>query len=172
MPEIAPTGELVARALRDAGTGPIFTLNGGHIWGLYLGARELDLPMVDVRHEQTAGFAAEGWARVTRACGVAAVTAGPGVTNAVSAMATARQNDSPVLFLGGRAPVSRWGMGSLQEIDHLPLVASLAKLAATVDAADRAHAMTAEAIAVARSRRTGPTFLDTPIDVFFQAADR
>src|SRR5207245_11039550 len=85
MGEYAPTGELVARALRDAEAGPIFTLNGGHIWGLYLGARELDLPMVDVRHEQTAGFAAEGWAKITRACGVAAVTAGPGGTHAGSA---------------------------------------------------------------------------------------
>ena len=107
MAELAATGELMARALQDAGLGPIFTLNGGHIWGLYLGARELGLPMVDVRHEQTAGFAAEGWAKVTRRCGVAAVTAGPGVTNAMSAMAAARQNDSPVLFVGGRSPVAR-----------------------------------------------------------------
>src|SRR5437867_3519476 len=171
MADLAPTGELVARALRDAGLGPIFTLNGGHIWGLYLGARELDLPMVDVRHEQTAGFAAEGWARVTRRCGVAAVTAGPGVTNAVSAIAAARQNDSPVLFLGGRSPVARWGMGSLQEMDHLPVVGSLTKSAATVPDADHAYPMTAEAIHAALSHRTGPVFLDVPADVFMAVGD-
>src|SRR5215475_14601943 len=132
MPDPVSTGELMARALAQAEAEPIFTLNGGHIWGLYLGAERRGLRMYDVRHEQTAGFAAEGWAKVTRRCGVAAVTAGPGVTNAMSAIAAARQNDSPVLFLGGRAPMSRWGMGSLQEIDHLPLVSSLTKSAETI----------------------------------------
>jgi acetolactate synthase I/II/III large subunit len=166
-----PAGELMARALREAGTGPIFTLNGGHIWGLYLGAEREGLRLLDVRHEQTAGFAAEGWARVTRGCGVAAVTAGPGVTNAMSALAAARQNDSPVLFLAGRAPVSRWGMGSLQEMDHLPLVTSLTKSATTVQAAGDIHAATAAAISAARAGRTGPAFVDVPIDVFFQSAD-
>src|SRR5215470_5374594 len=159
MAEPVPTGELMALALERARAEPLFTLNGGHIWGLYLGAQRRGLRMVDTRHEQTAGFAAEGWARVTRGCGVAAITAGPGVTNAMSAIAAARQNDSPVLFLGGRAPVSRWGMGSLQELNHLPLVASLTKSAATV-----------RAIATARSGRTGPAFLDVPVDVFFGSA--
>jgi acetolactate synthase I/II/III large subunit len=164
------TGDLVATALEQAGGEPIFTLNGGHIWGVYLGAERRGIRMLDVRHEQTAGFAAEGWAKVTRRCGIAAVTAGPGVTNAMSAIAAARQNDSPVLFLGGRAPVSRWGMGSLQELDHVALVASLTKLAATVESAETAQAMTAEAISIALSNRTGPTFLDVPIDVFFRTA--
>jgi len=134
----SPPGDLIARALVDADAGPIFTLNGGHIWGLYLGAENLGLPMFDVRHEQTAGFAAEGWAKVTRRCGVAAVTAGPGVTNTMSAIAAAWQNDSPVLFLGGRAPMSRWGMGSRQEIDHLPMVAPVTKSAHTVESVDSA----------------------------------
>src|SRR5258708_23046772 len=125
MPDSVPTGELMAMALEQARAEPVFTLNGGHIWGLYLGAEQRGLRLVDVRHEQTAGFAAEGWAKVTRRCGVAALTAGPGVTNALSAIAASRQNDSPVLFLGGRSPVARWGMGSLQELDHLPLVASI-----------------------------------------------
>jgi acetolactate synthase-1/2/3 large subunit len=170
MAEPVPTGELMALALERARAEPLFTLNGGHIWGLYVGAQARGLRMVDTRHEQTAGFAAEGWAKVTRRCGVAAVTAGPGVTNAMSALAAARQNDSPVLFLGGRAPVSRWGMGSLQELDHLPLVTSLTKSAATIDTPEAAHEATARAIATACSGRTGPTFLDVPIDVFFQSA--
>jgi acetolactate synthase I/II/III large subunit len=172
MAELAATGELMARALQDAGLGPIFTLNGAHIWGLYLGARELGLPMVDVRHEQTAGFAAEGWAKVTRRCGVAAVTAGPGVTNAMSAMAAARQNDSPVLFVGGRSPVARWGMGSLQEMDHLPLVGPLTKSAATILEAGDAYQATAEAVSTALSLRTGPTYVDAPVDVFMGVGER
>jgi acetolactate synthase-1/2/3 large subunit len=166
MAELAATGELMTRAMKDAGLGPVFTLNGGHIWGLYLGARELGLPMVDVRHEQTAGFAAEGWAKVTRRCGVAAVTAGPGVTNAISAIAAARQNDSPVLFIGGRSPVARWGMGSLQEMDHLPLVRPLTKSATTILDAGDAYRVTAEAVDTALSLRTGPTYVDAPVDVF------
>src|SRR5499427_10799814 len=170
MTDATPTGDLIARALVDAGGEPICTLNGGHIWGLYLGAEKLGLRMYDVRHEQTAGFAAEGWAKVTRRCGVAAITAGPGVTNAMSAVAAARQNDSPVLFIGGRAPVARWGMGSLQELNHLPLVASLTKSAATVETPAAAFEATARAIATARSRRTGPAFLDVPVDVFFGSA--
>src|SRR5438067_7343869 len=171
MIELAPAGELMAGALRDARLGPIFTLNGGHIWGLYLGARELGLAMVDVRHEQSAGFAAEGWAKVTRRCGVAAVTAGPGVTNAVSSMAAAQLNDSPVLFLAGRSPVARWGMGSLQEMDHLPVVGSLTRSAATVLDAGDAYRMTAEAIHTALTHRTGPTYLDVPADIFMSAGE-
>jgi acetolactate synthase I/II/III large subunit len=164
--ETGPTGELLARALRAAGGAPIFTLNGGHIWGLYMGALQQDLKLVDVRHEQTAAFAAEGWARVTRECGVAAVTAGPGVTNVVSALAQARQNDSPVLVLGGRAPRSRWGMGSLQEIDHLPIVRSLVKSAETLLDSERAYPLMAAALRTASSGRTGPVFLDVPLDLF------
>ncbi|HEY4025778.1 MAG TPA: acetolactate synthase [Candidatus Dormibacteraeota bacterium] len=170
MPDALPTGELMAMALARAGRPPIFTLNGAHIWGIYLGAERCDIPLIDVRHEQTAGFAAEGWARITRRCGVAAVTAGPGVTNAMSALTAARQNDSPVLLIGGRAPVARWGMGSLQEVDHLPLVASVTKSAATVGSPEVANTMTARALATAMSGRTGPTFLDVPVDVFFGSA--
>lgn len=172
MPDALPTGDLIARAIKEAGAGPIFTLNGGHIWGVYLGAVNLGLPMFDVRHEQTAGFAAEGWAKVTRRCGVAAVTAGPGVTNVVSAIASARLNDSPVLFLGGRAPIARWGMGSLQEMDHVPLVSAITKSAQTIEVVEKTQAMTASAIHTALTGRTGPTFLDVPTDVFFQASDR
>ena len=86
---------------------------------------------MDVRHESTAAFAAEGWAKVTREPGVAAVSAGPGVTNGMGALASAQQNHTPMLVLGGRAPQARWGQGSLQEIDHVPFVRPLVKMAAT-----------------------------------------
>ena len=114
MTDSGNTGELIALALKRAGTSHLFTLNGGHIWPILTGATEHGIRIVDVRHEQSAGFAAEGWAKVTRECGVAAVTAGPGVTNAVTALAQAQSGDSPMLVLGGRAPVARWGIGSLQ----------------------------------------------------------
>lgn len=149
----------------------MFTLNGAHIWGLYMGAQQHGLPLIDVRHEQTAGFAAEGWAKVTRRCGVAAVTAGPGVTNVVSAVAAARQNDSPVLFLAGRAQTGRWGQGALQEMDHLPLLGPLTKSAATLLDAGEAYRLTSEAVRLALSGRTGPTYLDVPVDLFLQAPE-
>src|SRR5215467_136203 len=171
MPDSVPTGDLVALALEQARAEPVFTLNGGHLWGIYLGAQRRGLRMIDTRHEQTAGFAAEGWARVTRRCGVAAITAGPGVTNAVSAIAAARQNDSPMLFMGGRAPLARWGMGSLQELDHLPLVSSITKSAKTIGSPEVAYQMTADAVRNALEARTGPTFLDVPLDVFFNSTE-
>src|SRR3984893_2171231 len=87
--------------------------------------------LVDVRHEQSATFAAEGFAKVTRRLGCAALTAGPGVTNGVSALTAARMNGSPLVVLAGRAPQARWGAGSLQELDHIPIVSSITKLART-----------------------------------------
>jgi thiamine pyrophosphate-dependent acetolactate synthase large subunit-like protein len=164
-------GELVALALKRAGVSHIFTLNGGHIWPLLMGATEHGIRLIDVRHEQSAAFAAEGWAKVTRQCGVAAVTAGPGVTNSTSALAQALGSDSPLFVIGGRAPISRWGMGSLQEMDHVEVVRSLTKKAVTVTAAEDAYATAAECVRTALSRRTGPVFMDVPIDVFFSAAD-
>src|SRR5277367_6061954 len=106
-------GLLVARRLKAHGVSKLFTLSGGHIFSIYDGCRAEGIDIVDVRHEQAAAFAAEGWAKVTRTPGVCALTAGPGVTNGMSAIASARQNDSPMLVLGGRAPVYRWGQGSL-----------------------------------------------------------
>jgi len=165
------TGELVALALKRAGVRHLFTLNGGHIWPILTGATEHDIRIVDVRHEQSAAFAAEGWAKVTRECGVAAVTAGPGVTNAITALAQAQSADSPMLVIGGRAPVARWGMGSLQEMDHVAVVRGLTKKAVTLDSAEDAFACVSELMRTALSRRTGPVFMDVPIDVFFSAAD-
>ena len=171
MTDSGNTGELIALALKRAGTSHLFTLNGGHIWPILTGATEHGIRIVDVRHEQSAGFAAEGWAKVTRECGVAAVTAGPGVTNAVTALAQAQSGDSPMLVLGGRAPVARWGMGSLQEMDHVAVVKTLTKQAVTLASPEEAFACVLQLTRTALSRRTGPVFMDIPIDVFFGAAD-
>ena len=167
----ANAGELIALALKRAGVSHLFTLNGGHIWPILTGATEHGLRVIDVRHEQSAGFAAEGWAKVTRQCGVAAVTAGPGVTNSASALAQAQSGDSPMFVIGGRAPVARWGMGSLQEMDHVEVVRSLTKRALTLQSAEEAFGLAADCMRTALSGRTGPVFMDIPLDIFFGAAD-
>jgi acetolactate synthase-1/2/3 large subunit len=171
MADSANTGELVALALARAGVTHLFTLNGGHIWPILTGATEHGIRIIDVRHEQSAAFAAEGWAKVTRQCGVAAVTAGPGVTNSASALAQAQSGDSPIFVIGGRAPAARWGMGSLQEMDHIEVVRSLTKKAETLASPEEAYGLAAECIRTALSRRTGPVFMDVPLDTFFGAAD-
>src|SRR6266542_2981615 len=125
-------GRLVAKRLKAHGVTKLFTLSGGHLFSIYDGCREEGIDIVDVRHEQSAAFAAEGWAKATREPGVCALTAGPGVTNGMSAIASAQANGVPLVALGGRAPEMRWGMGSLQEIDHLPFVHPLVKSAQTV----------------------------------------
>jgi acetolactate synthase-1/2/3 large subunit len=163
-------GRIVAKALKSRGVSHLFTLSGGHLFSIYDGCREEGIEIVDVRHEQTAAFAAEGFAKATRRIGVAALTAGPGVTNGVSAIAGAQANCSPVCVLGGRAPELRWGSGSLQEIDHLPFVAPLVKSAETVREPGAIGASTAAALDLALTAPFGPTFVDYPLDVVFSEA--
>src|SRR5215210_6480243 len=164
-------GRLVAKRLRAHGVTKLFTLSGGHLFSIYDGCREEGIDIVDVRHEQSAAFAAEGWAKATRQPGVAALTAGPGVTNGMSAMGSALQNSSPMLVLGGRAPAARWGQGSLQEIDHVPFVAPLTKLARTAESTAAIPGLVDEALAVAAAPPTGPAFVDFPMDQVFMSAE-
>src|SRR5215203_3962747 len=163
-------GRLVARRLAAHGVTKLFTLSGGHLFSVYDGCREEGIDIVDVRHESCAAFAAEGWAKVTRTPGVCALTAGPGVTNGMSALGSALQNHSPMLVLGGRAPAMRWGQGSLQEIDHVPFVRPLVKLAATAATTAEIPGLVDEALDVAQRGHPGPTFLDFPLDQVFMEA--
>ncbi len=166
-------GRLIARRLKAHGVSRLFTLSGGHLFSIYDGCREEGIEIVDVRHESTAAFAAEGWAKVTREPGVCALTAGPGVTNGVSAMASAQANHSPVVILGGRAPALRWGQGSLQEIDHVPFVRPLCKLAATPESTAEIPGLVDDAFAAAVAPHGGPAFVDFPLDyVFMEAAEQ
>ncbi len=165
-----PVGQLIARRLRASGVDLVFTLSGGHLFPIYDGCRREGLRLIDTRHEQTAAFAAEGWSKVTRVPGVAALTAGPGVTNGMSAMAAAQQNQSPMVVLGGRAPALRWGMGSLQEIDHIPFVAPLTRFAATATAPESVPALIDEALSAAVGAPSGASFVDFPMDVVFGTA--
>ncbi|HVW18595.1 MAG TPA: thiamine pyrophosphate-binding protein, partial [Solirubrobacteraceae bacterium] len=165
-------GRLVARRLRAHGVTRLFTLSGGHLFSIYDGCRAEGIEIVDVRHEACAAFAAEGWAKVTREPGVAALTAGPGVTNGMSALGSAQANGSPLVVLGGRAPAWRWGQGSLQEVDHVPFVRPLTKLAATAESAAEIPGLVDEAFRVALRPHTGPAFVDFPLDhVFSEAAE-
>ena len=163
-------GDLALAALAPFGVDVMFTLNGGHVWPLYDSARRRDVRIVDTRHEQTATWAAEAWAKLTRTPGLAVLTAGPGITNGVSAITSAWFNASPLVVLGGRAPQGRWGSGSLQELDHVPIVATVTKSALTVtDPAEMAR-LVHQAAAAAISPHRGPVFLDIPMDVLFAPA--
>ena len=169
-------GHLIARRLRASGIDTVFTLSGGHLFSIYDGCRAEGVRLIDTRHEQTAAFAAEGWSKVTRVPGVAALTAGPGVTNGMSAMAAAQQNQSPLLVLGGRAPALRWGQGSLQEIDHVPFVAPLTRFAATAQSADAVGGLIDDAlratVGAGGTAGSGVAFVDFPMDhVFGEAHD-
>jgi acetolactate synthase-1/2/3 large subunit len=159
-------GRLAVEVLGAHGIDTMFTLSGGHLFVLYDGAVQTGLRLVDVRHEQSATFAAEGFAKVTRRLGCAALTAGPGVTNGVSALTAARMNGSPIVVLAGRAPQARWGSGSLQELDHLPIVQSVTKSAATATSAASIVAEVDAACRAARTPHRGPTFVDIPLDAF------
>ncbi|MDH4159197.1 MAG: acetolactate synthase [Actinomycetota bacterium] len=160
-------------AARQHGVDTVFTLSGAHVFPVYDGAvtAEPPLRLLDVRHEQTAVFAAEGLAKLTRTPGLAVVTAGPGVTNTVSAVTTAWFNGSPVVVLGGRAPAYRWGQGALQELDHPPLLASVTKHAATVRSPGDVAGAVDDAFCTAGRSHRGPVFLDVPMDHLFTPAD-
>ncbi|MFP5298763.1 MAG: thiamine pyrophosphate-binding protein, partial [Actinomycetota bacterium] len=170
MSEQGHGGQAVSGALKALGVSKVFTLSGGHIFPIFDGCVKDGIDLVDVRHEQNAVFAAEAWARLKRELGVAAVTAGPGVTNAMSPMAQAAFNNAPVLVLGGRAPMFRWGQGSLQEMDHVPFVDPIAP-AKTVTATEEVAGDVIAAALAALTPPTGPRFLDFPLDVLFNQAD-
>src|SRR5712671_826247 len=159
-------------AARQHGAETMFTLSGGHVFPLYDGAVKADPPMriIDVRHEQTAVFAAEATARLTRMPGLAVLTAGPGVTNGVSAITTAHFNGSPVVVLGGRAPDARWGSGSLQEFDHPELLRPITKRAWTEHEAAKVGAGVDEAFRLAAAPHRGPVFVDASLEALYGQA--
>src|SRR5436305_5768415 len=164
-------GHLALEPLVGAGANEIFTLSGGHIFPIYDACVAQDIRILDVRHEQTATFAAEGTAKLTRRPGVAVLTAGPGITNGVSAITTAHFNGSPLVVVGGRAPQARWGSGSLQELDHVPIVASITKSAVTATSTGDIPKVIHEAVTTAMTPHRGPVFVDVPMDVFFASAE-
>ncbi|WP_238008190.1 acetolactate synthase [Dactylosporangium sp. AC04546] len=164
-------GDLALAALRSFGVTEMFTLSGGHVFPLYDAAKKAGVRIVDVRHEQSAVFAAEAVAKLQRRPGLAVLTAGPGVTNGVSGLTSAMFNGAPVVVLGGRAPQFRWGSGSLQEMDHLPIVRPVTKHAETIFATGEVYARLQAAALAALTPHRGPVFVDLPLEVVFSTAD-
>jgi acetolactate synthase-1/2/3 large subunit len=171
------SGELAVHVARAHGVETMFTLSGAHVFPMYDGAVKTQaegqgppMRLLDVRHEQTAAFAAEATGKLTRVPGLAVLTAGPGVTNGISAIAQAQFAGSPMVVVGGRAPQNRWGTGSLQELDQPPIIAPVAKAAKTLMTAGDVAGGMDEAFTLARSSHRGPVFVDVPMDEFFSSA--
>ncbi|MBK8025862.1 MAG: acetolactate synthase [Chloroflexi bacterium] len=164
-------GELVARSLKAQGVNTVYTLCGGHIAPIYDGCLNNDIALIDFRHEQAAAHAADAHARLTHNIGVALVTAGPGVTDAVTGVANAYQARSPMILLGGAAPLKTKGMGALQEMPQTDMFRTFTKASITVERTEDIPARFREAYELALSGRPGPVFIELPFDVLFNAVD-
>jgi acetolactate synthase-1/2/3 large subunit len=164
-------GRLVAQALKRHGTTHLFTLCGGHIQAIYDGCLDEEIRVVDVRHEQTAGHAADGYARVTGRPGVCAVTAGPGVTDVVTAAANAQRAGVPMIIIGGAGPSQLTDMGSLQDMNHLELMRSITKWSVRVPETRRIAEYVDAAFRIAQADLPGPVFLEMPLDMLMNFAD-
>lgn len=164
-------GRLVSKALARHGVTHLFTLCGGHIQAIYDGCLDDGIRVVDVRHEQTAGHAADGYARVTGKPGVCAVTAGPGVTDVVTAAANAQRAGIPMLIIGGAGPRLLADMGSLQDMNHVELMRSITKWSASVPSTDRLGEYIDSAFRIAQSNVPGPVFLEMPLDLLMNFGD-
>ncbi|MGH8988579.1 MAG: thiamine pyrophosphate-binding protein [Acidimicrobiales bacterium] len=158
-------GHLVARALRNEGVDTIFTLCGGHISDVYDGCLDEGVRIIDVRHEQVAAHAADGYARMTGNLGCAVVTAGPGTTNALTGVANALRAESPMLLIGGQAALSQHRMGGLQDLPHVDLLRPITKFASSVPATARVADFVAMAAREAFAGAFGPVYLEIPRDV-------
>ena len=164
-------GWLVAKILKREGVEVVFTLSGGHIAAIYDGCVREGIRVVDTRHEQAAVHAAEGWAKCTRTPGVALLTAGPGITDGVTGVANASLAGSPILVIGGAAPLGLWDRGALQEMNQIDLLRPITKWARTVHETSRLGEYTASAFRQMLNGKPGPTFLEMPMDVLNNLAD-
>jgi acetolactate synthase-1/2/3 large subunit len=158
-------GHLVAKALKAEGIDVIFTLCGGHIIDIYDGCVDEGIAVVDVRHEQVAAHAADGYARMTGKPGCAVVTAGPGTTDAVTGVANAFRAESPMLLIGGQGALNQHKMGSLQDLPHVDMMTPITKFAATVPHTSRVADMVSMAFRECYNGAPGPSFLEIPRDI-------
>jgi acetolactate synthase I/II/III large subunit len=164
-------GHLVAKALKNEGVDTIFTLCGGHIIDIYDGCIDEGIRIIDVRHEQVAAHAADGYARQTGKLGCVVTTAGPGCTNAVTGIATALRSESPVLHIGGQGALTQHKMGSLQDLPHVDMMSPITKFAATVPSTERVADMISMAAREAFNGAPGPVYLEIPRDVLDREVD-
>jgi thiamine pyrophosphate-dependent acetolactate synthase large subunit-like protein len=164
-------GRLVARVLKNENVSHLFTLCGGHIAPIYDGCLDEGIRIIDTRHEQAAAHAADAYARLTRGIGVAVVTAGPGVTDAVTAVANAYYASSPLVLIGGAAPLNQQGRGALQEMEQVALLKPVTKWSISIHETARIPELLTQAIRIALSGRPGPVFVEGPFDILFSLAD-
>jgi acetolactate synthase-1/2/3 large subunit len=164
-------GHLVARALKNEGVDTIFTLCGGHIIDIYDGCVDEGIRIIDVRHEQVAAHAADGYARQTGRLGCVVTTAGPGCTNAITGIATAFRSESPILHIGGQGSLAQHKMGSLQDLPHVDIMTPITKFAATVTSTERVADMVSMACREAFNGAPGPAYLEIPRDVLDREVD-
>ena len=164
-------GHLVAKALKNEGVDTIFTLCGGHIIDIYDGCVDEGIRIIDVRHEQVAAHAADGYARQTGKLGCVVTTAGPGCTNAVTGIATAFRSESPMLHIGGQGALTQHKMGSLQDLPHVDMMSPITKFAATVPSTERVADMISMAAREAFNGAPGPVYLEIPRDVLDREVD-
>ncbi|MGA0381304.1 MAG: thiamine pyrophosphate-binding protein [Arenicellales bacterium] len=163
--DVISGGHLVAKALKQEGVDTIFTLCGGHIIDIYDGCLDEGIKIIDVRHEQTAAHAADGYARQTGCLGCVVTTAGPGCTNAMTGVATAFRSESPILHIGGQGALTQHKMGSLQDLPHVDMMAPITKFSAGVRSTDRVADMISMAARECFSGAPGPAYLEIPRDV-------
>jgi acetolactate synthase-1/2/3 large subunit len=164
-------GHLAARALKSEGVDTIFTLCGGHIIDIYDGCVDEGIRIIDVRHEQVAAHAADGYARQTGRLGCVVTTAGPGCTNAVTGIATAFRSESPVLHIGGQSALGQWRMGGLQDLPHVDMMRPITKFASTVMSTERVADMISMAARECFAGAYGPAYLEIPRDVLDREID-
>ncbi len=158
-------GHLVAKALKNEGVDVIFTLCGGHIIDIYDGCLDEGIKIIDVRHEQVAAHAADGYSRQSGKTGCAVVTAGPGTTDAITGIANAFRAESPMLLIGGQGALGQHKMGSLQDLPHVDILQPITKFAATVPSTARIADMVSMAFRECHNGAPGPSFLEIPRDV-------
>jgi thiamine pyrophosphate-dependent acetolactate synthase large subunit-like protein len=164
-PDTISGGHLVAKALRAEGIDVIFTLCGGHIIDIYDGCIDEGIRIIDVRHEQVAAHAADGYARITGRPGCAVVTAGPGTTDAVTGVANALRAESPMLLIGGQGALNQHRMGSLQDLPHVDMMRPITKFASNVVTTERVADMVSMAFREALAGAPGPAFLEIGRDI-------
>src|SRR5919205_2019112 len=164
-PGLISGGHLVAKALKAEGIDVIYTLCGGHIIDIYDGCVDEGIEVIDVRHEQVAAHAADGYARITGKPGCAVVTAGPGTTDAVTGVANAFRAESPMLLIGGQGALSQHKMGSLQDLPHVDMLNPITKFAASVPHTERVADMVSMAFRECFNGAPGPSFLEIPRDI-------
>ena len=163
--DVVSGGHLVARALKNEGVDTIFTLCGGHIIDIYDGCIDEGIRIIDVRHEQVAAHAADGYARQTGKLGCVVTTAGPGCTNAITGIATAFRSESPVLHIGGQSSLTQHKMGSLQDLPHVDIMTPITKFASGVFSTERVADMVSMAARECFNGAYGPSYLEIPRDI-------